>query len=77
MTERARSHERLVSGLLGPAGPELTCEECFDLLDVYVDSELAGENADARVPAMRAHLTGCPACAEEHDSLTDLLRTHP
>jgi GTP cyclohydrolase IA len=27
---------------------ELTCEECFDLLDVYVDSELAGEHEAAR-----------------------------
>jgi anti-sigma factor RsiW len=73
MTEPRRSHERLVAGLLGPAGAELTCEECFDLLDVYVDSGLAGELADERVPGMREHLAGCPACAEEHDSLRDLL----
>jgi anti-sigma factor RsiW len=77
MTEPRRRHEHLVAGLLGPSGPELTCEECFDLLDVYVDSELAGENADERVPGMREHLTGCPACAEEHDSLRDLLTTLP
>lgn len=73
MTDPRRSHEALVAGLLGPAGHELTCEECFALLDIYVDSELAGENADGRVPGMYAHLTGCPACAEEHDSLRDLL----
>jgi hypothetical protein len=75
MTERPRRHERLVAGLLGPSGAELGCEECFDLLDVYVDSELAGEHADHRVPGMREHLAGCPACAEEHDSLRDLLKT--
>jgi anti-sigma factor RsiW len=75
MTETRRTHERLVAGLLGPAGAELTCEECFDLLDVYVDSELAGEHANVRVPGMREHLSGCPACAEEHDSLRDLLTT--
>jgi anti-sigma factor RsiW len=75
MTESRRRHEHLVAGLLGPWGAELTCEECFDLLDVYVDSELAGEHADARVPGMREHLAGCPACAEEHDSLRDLLTT--
>ena len=28
--------------LLGPAGPEITCEECFEMLDVFVDAaELA------------------------------------
>jgi anti-sigma factor RsiW len=73
MTEPRRGHDRLVAGLLGPSGPELTCEDCFDLLDVYVDSELAGDFADERVPGMREHLSGCPACAEEHDSLRDLL----
>jgi anti-sigma factor RsiW len=77
MTEPRRGHDPLVAGLLGPSGPELTCEECFDLLDVYVDSELAGEPADERVPGMREHLTGCPACAEEHDSLRDLLTSLP
>ncbi len=77
MTEPTRTDERLMAGLLGPAGPELTCEACFDLLDVYVDSEVSGENADGRVPGMREHLTGCPACAEEHDSLKQLLTALP
>jgi anti-sigma factor RsiW len=75
MTETRGTREHLVLGLLGPSGAELTCEECFDLLDVYVDSELAGEHADVRVPEMREHLAGCPACAQEHDSLRDLLTT--
>ena len=77
MTEPTRRHDGLMAGLLRPAGPELTCEECFDLLDVYVDSELSGENADARIPGMHEHLTGCPACAEDHASLKQLLITLP
>jgi predicted anti-sigma-YlaC factor YlaD len=60
--------------LLGPAGPELTCERCFELLDEYVELELESADADVRVPGMRAHLDGCPACREEHESLRDLLR---
>jgi hypothetical protein len=60
-------------GVLGPSEPELTCEACFDELDRYVELELAGADADAAVPGMRAHLAGCPACREDHDSLRDLL----
>ena len=60
--------------LIGPDGPELGCDECFDQLDVYVEAELAGRDADALVPGLRAHLEGCPACAEEHDSLLELGR---
>ena len=54
---------------LGPAGPEISCEQCFDELDRYVELEIAGRDADAAIPGMRAHLAGCPACAEDHDSL--------
>jgi anti-sigma factor RsiW len=60
--------------LIGPDGPELGCDECFDLVDVYVDTELAGEDADAAIPGMREHLAGCPACAEEYQSLRDLAK---
>jgi anti-sigma factor RsiW len=59
--------------LLGPVGPEVGCEECFELLDRYVERELAEGDADARMPGMRAHLLGCPACAEDHESLRALI----
>jgi hypothetical protein len=63
----------LLARLLGPADPELTCEECFEELDRYVELEHAGRDADAAVPGMRPHLEGCPACREDHDSLAALL----
>jgi hypothetical protein len=59
--------------LLGSSGPELTCEECFVEIDRYVELELTDGDADAAVPAMRAHLEGCPACGEEHESLLALV----
>ena len=59
----------LLDRLLGPAGPELTCDECFDQLDRYVELELAGHDVQAEAPGMGAHLQGCPACREDHDSL--------
>jgi hypothetical protein len=55
--------------LLGPRDPEVGCEVCFDELDRYVELELAGDDADAAIPGLRAHLEGCPACREEHESL--------
>ena len=67
------SDDRLLHSLLGPAGPELSCEACFDQLDRYVELEVAGEDADAAVPGMRAHLEGCPACSEDHASLLALV----
>ena len=74
MSENAKHQgQRLLKRLLGPGEPELTCEECFDQLDRYVELELSGEDADAAVPGMAAHLVGCPACGEDHRSLRDLV----
>jgi hypothetical protein len=74
MTAPRDTHvERLLGRMLGPAEPEISCEECFDQLDRYVEHELAGTRADAAVPGMRAHLEGCSACAEDRESLHGFL----
>ena len=65
--------DEIFGRVLGSGEPELTCELCFDELDRYVELMLAGEPADERVPGMRAHLEGCPACAEDFRSLRDLV----
>ena len=73
--DTAHQSGRLVERLVGPADQELSCEECFDFLDAYVELELTGTapSADARTPKMRAHLEGCPACREDRESLAALL----
>jgi hypothetical protein len=72
MTERPDLKQAL-GRLLGPAAPEIDCDACFALLDRYVELELAGNDADAAIPGLRAHLDGCPACREEHESLKALV----
>jgi hypothetical protein len=72
MTERPELRQAL-GRLLGPTEPEVGCDECFAFLDQYVELELAGEDADAAIPGLRAHLEGCPACREEHESLRALV----
>jgi hypothetical protein len=72
MTERPDLRQAL-GRLLGSAGPEIGCDECFDQLDRYVELELAGADVDTALPGFRAHLDGCPACREEHESLRALV----
>jgi hypothetical protein len=50
--------------------PWLSCDDCFDLVDEFVERLLAGDPAGH--PAMHAHLRGCPACAEEATTLVVL-----
>ena len=68
-----RDLKTTLSRLLGTGRPELSCEECFNELDRYVEAEVAGADADAAVPGLRAHLEGCRACAEDHASLLALV----
>jgi hypothetical protein len=71
----SRTDEELLRRVLGPAGPELTCEACFEHVDRFVERELrdSAAAAEAAVPGMSAHLDGCPACAEEHAVLRSLV----
>ena len=58
--------------LLGPGEAELGCDACFAELDRYVELELASD-PDTQLPGLRAHLAGCQACREEHESLRALV----
>jgi hypothetical protein len=74
---KERRYERCAAPAAGPARPELTCDECFEHLDRYVELELEGRDADAAIPGMAAHLEGCPACGKDHVSLRALLEAEP
>jgi hypothetical protein len=53
--------------------PWLSCDDCFRLMDEYV--ELLAADPDSRaMPQLRVHLRACPACAEEAESLLALVR---
>jgi hypothetical protein len=69
MTEKNET----LNSLLGPSGAEVGCEECFDRLDEYVEAELAARDLEREFPGFRAHLVGCPACREDHESLRALV----
>lgn len=75
MSDTQPDHRSVLRRLLGPAGPELSCEECFERLDRFVELELDGRDAGAAVPGMRAHLEGCPACEADHRSLVAIVES--
>jgi hypothetical protein len=69
--------EQMLGRLLGSPRSEIGCDECFEQLDGYVELELGGLDADSAFPGLRAHLDGCPACREEHESLRALAGGEP
>lgn len=73
MSAHGEKRDGALERLLGPAEYEVGCEECFARLDEFVELELAGLHPEARIPGLRVHLDGCPACRQEHDALCALL----
>ena len=61
------------ANLLLDTDPYLSCDECFARLDEYV--EQLERDPDHDDPAMRTHLRGCGACADEADALLEMLRS--
>ena len=60
-----------IAGLLADTSPYLSCNDCFARLDQYVERRI--QDPHYQDPGMRAHLTGCGACAEEAETLLELL----
>lgn len=60
-----------ITSLLADTSPYLSCDDCFARIDEYVERRLADPHYED--PAMKAHLAGCGACAEEAETLQELL----
>jgi hypothetical protein len=67
----------VVRRLTTDPGPWLSCDDCFRLVDRYVEALLSDfdEPTPAELTAMPAHLSGCSACAEEAATLLLLAAT--
>ncbi|BBL78731.1 hypothetical protein RxyAA322_05850 [Rubrobacter xylanophilus] len=65
---------RLARALEMTEEEELSCDECFEQLDRFVETELAGLDAAAAMPLVEDHLEKCSDCREEYEALLRALR---
>jgi hypothetical protein len=73
MTPRSRNLSSLAATRLTlDPEPYLSCDDCFEQIDVHVEALLSGA-APSLTPQFRAHLIGCAACRDEARSLTELV----
>ena len=66
--------ERWLQNIAKTQDKEISCSECFDLVSHFVEVELSGQDAAAKMPQLRQHLDQCAACREEYETLRDLAR---
>jgi predicted anti-sigma-YlaC factor YlaD len=50
------------------------CTAGEDILDAYVELELAGEDPTLVYPGTAIHLESCPGCQADHDGLLEAAR---
>lgn len=52
---------------------ELSCDEVFELLDVYAEMAARGEDVGELYPLVEHHLEMCPDCREEYEAVMRIL----
>jgi hypothetical protein len=53
---------------------EIGCEECFEQLDTFAETQLLGPDASAAMPLVCDHLDKCADCRSTFESLLVALR---
>ena len=53
---------------------EMGCDECFERLDVFAETELSGVEASAAMPLVGDHLDKCADCRSKFEALLRALR---
>ena len=70
MTDRRRQLDEMLRAQEGDAG----CTAGEDILDAYVELELAGEDPARVFPGTAIHLQSCPGCQADHAGLLEAAR---
>lgn len=56
---------------------DVGCGHFFELLDEYVELVVAGEDPEAHLPGVTAHLRACNPCAEDYRGLLEAVGGEP
>jgi len=66
---------KLVRVLAETREAEIGCDECFERLDIFAETELSGVNASAAMPLVDDHLDKCEDCRSKLQALLTALRS--
>jgi hypothetical protein len=75
MTLNVNTLKQMVHGIMSTRSDEISCDECFEQLDRFVELVLAGKNVSVAMPLVQHHLEHCPDCKEEFEMLLKALRS--
>ena len=65
---------KLVRAVAETHETEIGCDECFERLDIFAETELSGVDASAAMPLVGDHLDKCADCRSKFEALLTALR---
>ena len=65
------TEHRDLDELLRASDGDPGCSATEDILEAYVELELAGKAPEHRYPRTAIHLQACPGCRADHDGLLE------
>ena len=71
MAEHLESFQQWVRHIYATQDIELDCDEFFEAIPKYVDTEVAGEKTNPRFQKIEHHLRQCPHCYDLYLTLRD------
>jgi hypothetical protein len=69
-----KNWQLLLHTVLDTEATEITCLECFDLLDQYADLIIEGAEPGEIMPLVKQHLDCCNCCTHEFEALMVMLQ---
>lgn len=65
----------LLKMIRGTEEVELSCPECLDALDIYIQSVQDGKPIEGLLERVRDHLAVCPFCKSEYELIIETLKS--
>jgi hypothetical protein len=66
--------QNLFKSISSTVPDQLDCDGCFKLSAQFADAEMNGEELGDLLKAVQVHLSQCPCCAYEYESLLEAVR---
>ena len=66
--------QNLFKSISSTVPDQLDCDGCFELSAQFADAQINGEELCDLLKAVQVHLSQCPCCAYEYESLLEAVR---
>lgn len=73
---RIKRFRDMMAEIFSIVDEDITCGQCFEHIDVYVDKLRSGEEPEHVLPEVKTHLAQCDCCREEFEAMITILEAH-